>query len=412
MADNTQTAEQKAAAPKPSMPTGGEVMAIIPQSLSEIAQVANMVITAGIAPNSLVQKPKTNATDAEIMDIAKRNTNAVATAIMAGAELDLPPMASLRMLSVINGKPALYAEGNIAVIRKKRDIDGSKIAEYIKCGIEMRWEYKCPYCDKVRKNEEDVRKHIAHSHPDDDPTEHGIAILSDSTFGWCEAKRRDTGEIFREEFSIGDAKTAQLWDQRPEVQAEVWEWNEAKRKREPINKTIPNPAPWFRFWKRMLIWRPTGYCLRWLFADVLGGITDEYEARDIMPMIDITPPKADRLEPPMPPTTPADETGEEHNSENNSPKTAQQETQQDQPAAGEVDGSAPTTEESSTLFPDPPPVNVEAILTKLDEDLGFTTSIIEQNETWEEARLDEVLDNESMARAKIIRENHRKRFED
>jgi hypothetical protein len=42
-----------------------------------------------------------------------------------------------------------------------------------------------------------------------------------------------------------------------------------------------NDAPWHRYPKRMLAWRAAGYCLRELFADVLGGISDEFEAREI-----------------------------------------------------------------------------------------------------------------------------------
>ncbi|WP_245290202.1 MULTISPECIES: hypothetical protein [unclassified Shinella] len=64
--------------------------------------------------------------------------------------------------------------------------------------------------------------------------------------------------------------------------------------------------PWYRFPKRMLAWRAAGYCLRELFGDVLGGIRDEFEAREIADaeeMRDITP--AGRAAPPKPPAPPA-----------------------------------------------------------------------------------------------------------
>jgi hypothetical protein len=55
----------------------------------------------------------------------------------------------------------------------------------------------------------------------------------------------------------------------------------------------------------MLAWRAAGYCLRELFGDVLGGIRDEFEAREIAEadeMRDITP--AERPAPPKPPAPP------------------------------------------------------------------------------------------------------------
>jgi len=60
----------------------------------------------------------------------------------------------------------------------------------------------------------------------------------------------------------------------------------------------------------MLQWRPTGYCLRTLFADILMGITDEYEAREIAGMSgfpDDLDPAGQRFATVMPPSPPKDE---------------------------------------------------------------------------------------------------------
>lgn len=302
----TETPERSIPRVPATMPVGGAVLAVVPQTVEEIQRVSNMVIAAGIAPQSLVKYVKDDADDGEKKALAQRNIASVSTAIMAGAEVGLPPMAALRMFTVINGRPALYADGNVAVVRKAKDGDGKRIAEYLKSGVQMIYDYSCPYCGKVRSSQEDVRTHVEHAHKEEDPTEPGLVTISDKTFGWCEAKRADTGEIFREEFSITDAKLAKLWDTREEVEREVWEYNEEKKKRLPVKKLLPNDAPWHRFWKRMLMWRPTGYCLRWLFADVLGGMPDEYEARDMGGgMIDITPqtppPSSGRPQPPQAP---------------------------------------------------------------------------------------------------------------
>jgi hypothetical protein len=123
--------------------------------------------------------------------------------------------------------------------------------------------------------------------------------------GFCEAKRLDTGEEKRVEFSQDDAIRARLWDERPTVRKQVWENKERVWK-----DGLPNDAPWYRFPQRMLAWRAAGYCLRELFGDVLGGIRDEFEVREIAEaeeMRDITPPAAaeNKPTPPKPPKPPA-----------------------------------------------------------------------------------------------------------
>lgn len=256
---------QQTKAPAAPMPAGGTVLAVVPQSVEEIQRVSNMVIASGIAPAGLVKKAKDTDSAEQVKLIAQMNIAAVATAIMAGAELGLPPMVALRSFTVINGRPALYADGNVAVVRKARSGDGTLICRYIRHG----W----------------------------DQTD------SDETTGaWCEAARNDNDEVHREFFSVADAKRSGLWDDKATVEGEVWAWDEAAKKRKPHKEQIPNPAPWHRFPKRMCMWRAVGYCLRWLFADVLGGMPDEYEARDIERMIDITPEPTTRPQPSGPKT--------------------------------------------------------------------------------------------------------------
>jgi len=199
----------------PALVVGGGVNAIVPQSIEEMWRVSKMVVLGGLAPKALVGK---KGGDEAI--------SAVAIAVMAGAELGLPPMVALRSFTVIGGRPALYGDGIVNVVRR------SKKAAYIRTGYDAA-----------------------------------------TGIGWCEAKRSDTGEEKRVEFSVDDAKRAGLWDERPTVKKQDWNtkaWND-----------VPNEAPWYRYPQRMQMWRAAGYCLRELFADVLGGITDEYEAREI-----------------------------------------------------------------------------------------------------------------------------------
>jgi hypothetical protein len=218
----------------PALNAGAQVGAIIPRSIEEMWRVSTMVVQAGLAPAALVGKKTGNEA-----------ASAVAIAVMAGAELGLPPMVALRSFTVIGGRPALYGDGIINVARR------SKKAAYIRTGYD------------------DAGK-----------------------FGWCEAKRSDTGEEKRVEFSEADARSAGLWDERTTVKRKGYDggWKDA-----------PNDAPWHRYPKRMLAWRAAGYCLRELFADVLGGITDEFEAHEIAAHdepVTISPPSP--MRPPSP----------------------------------------------------------------------------------------------------------------
>jgi hypothetical protein len=222
----------------PALAGGGNVMAIVPQTFEETFRVAKAVHMAGLAPAALIGKLEGDAA-----------ISAVTVAIMSGAELGLKPMVALRSFTVINGKPALYGDGLINVVRQS-----GKVA-YLRTGCDVR---------------------------------------DGQMIGWCEAKRNDTDEDKRVEFSQADAERAGLW----QTEAIVTKWNKWDKK----NEQKPNDSPWWRFPQRMLAWRAAGYCLRELFGDVLGGIRDELEAREIADaedMRDITP-----RQPPAPPVPP------------------------------------------------------------------------------------------------------------
>lgn len=223
----------------PSLVGGGHVAAIVPQTFEDTWRIAKAVYVGGLAPAALVDKK--SGEDA---------ISAVAVAIMSGAELGLKPMVALRSFTVINGKPALYGDGLINVVRMSGKVT------YLRTGCEVR---------------------------------------DGKMVGFCEAKRSDTGEDKRVEFSQDDATRAGLW----QTEAIVTKWNKFKSQ----NEQKPNDSPWWRFPQRMLAWRAAGYCLRELFGDVLGGIRDEFEAREIIDadeMRDVSPPS-----PPRPPSPPS-----------------------------------------------------------------------------------------------------------
>ena len=307
----------------PALMAGAQVGAIIPRSIEEMWRVSTMVVRAGLAPQALVGK-KTG----------EEAASAVAIAVMAGAELGLPPMVALRSFTVIGGRPALYGDGIINVARR------SKKAAYIRTGY-----------DEAGK------------------------------FGWCEAKRSDTGEEKRVEFSEADARAAGLWDDRKTVKRKGYDgqW-----------KDVPNDAPWFRYSKRMLAWRAAGYCLRELFADVLGGITDEFEAHEIAAHdepVSITPPSAPR--PPSPPP-------------------AQIAAHVEEAETIEHEQVVEETGEAIEAIQDGEPFDLDAFLSELDVSMSAGKTHDEVIQIWDDYDVEATLtgDDEAMQRAFDLRKPH------
>ncbi|SOC45722.1 hypothetical protein SAMN05892877_117111 [Rhizobium subbaraonis] len=283
----------------PSLAGGGNVMAIVPQTFEETFRVAKAVYLGGLAPSALIGKLEGDAA-----------ISAVTVAIMSGAELGLKPMVALRSFTVINGKPALYGDGLINVVRQS-----GKVA-YLRTGCETR---------------------------------------DGQMVGWCEAKRNDTDEDKRVEFSQEDAIRAGLW----QTEAVITKWNKWDKK----NEQKPNDSPWWRFPQRMLAWRAAGYCLRELFGDVLGGIRDEFEAREIADaedMRDITPRQPPA--PPMPPAPPSP-TVEDAN--------VVDVTAEEQPAEEQIDTAAFFEELEEALSGAMDEATVEEIWTALDPEGTF-----------------------------------------
>jgi hypothetical protein len=78
---------------------GASVTPIIPTSFDDVYRIANAVVQAGMAPRGI--------------DTAEKAT----IIIMHGLEVGLAPMAALQSISLINGKPGLYGDGMLAVVR-------------------------------------------------------------------------------------------------------------------------------------------------------------------------------------------------------------------------------------------------------------------------------------------------------
>lgn len=275
------------------MPAGGQVVAVVPQTVEEIFRLGKGIVQSGLAPYALTGKTDTD-------EKFNKAVSAVAIVIMAGAELGLPPMVSLRSFTAINGRPALYGDGLINVVRRSGRAKMLKVGYtgghdwrlFVRAGV-----LPAPEGDTPEELAEDRKRILALFE---------ALPIDDRTGGYCEAERGDSSETKAVIFTVAQAKKAGLWQTETMVDKEVWEGPSGSRK--AVTKKVPNDSPWFRYPERMLGWRAAGFCLRELFGDVLGGITDDWEAREIAGMVDITPQTPpERPSPPTPPAPPPEE---------------------------------------------------------------------------------------------------------
>lgn len=124
---------------------GGRIAAIVPQSFDDAWRIAKALAESGMTPKDISTPEKCLAI------------------IMAGAEIGMPPFQALQSFAIINGRPALWGDGMLAVARA----GGMKVSERIEGD-------------------------------------------GDGAVARCIATRPDGEEIERT-FSVSDAKAAGLW---------------------------------------------------------------------------------------------------------------------------------------------------------------------------------------------------------
>jgi hypothetical protein len=137
------------AAPRlPTLQAGGTVKAIVPQDFDGAWRIAVAVTKAGMAPKGLESPEK------------------AMVAIMHGMEVGLTPMAALQSIAVVNGRPTIWGDGAIGLVR------GSGKCEWIK--------------ERIDGHDDNM-----------------VAV--------CEVKRKGEDDPIRARFSVADAKKASLW---------------------------------------------------------------------------------------------------------------------------------------------------------------------------------------------------------
>lgn len=184
------------------------------QSLDDLWRFAKYIVAAKLCPKGF------------------ESPEAVVVALQLGAEIGLPPMASVQNITVINGRPSVWGDAPLGVVRSTGTLE--KFQEWY---------------------EEDGQR--CRGNP---------VKFNDSTTAFCVVQRKGYEEVIAS-FSVADAKRAGLW---------------GKTGRDG------QPTPWITNPARMLRYRARAFNLRDNYGDVLKGILTREEAADIPPERDIT----------------------------------------------------------------------------------------------------------------------------
>lgn len=191
--------------PKKAQLVANEKGYIAPKSVEEAARMAQAVIVGGLAPSSYNNDP-----------------GKIMLGLMSALEAGLPPLYGLRQIAIINGRPAIWGDGAMALVQSK-----NLIAEM---------------------HEEEVGGTL-----DEMP---GDLTKWPDTYGWeIRIRRRNQEGFYTGRFTVGDAKRAKLWLNAKKV-------------------------PWIEHPSRMLKIRARSFPLRDGFADALGGIAIREEVED------------------------------------------------------------------------------------------------------------------------------------
>jgi len=193
-------------------------------NMDELWRFATAVAKSGLAPKGI------------------EHPEAIFVALEMGLEVGLPPMAALQNIAVINGRPSIWGDAQLAVVRGTGDLE--EFAEW--------YEAKGT---KLPRNP---------------------ATFSDDTSAVCRVKRRGF-EAVEVGFSVAEAKTANLWGKS---------------------------GPWSQYPARMLRFRARSFALRDTFGDALKGLRAAEEVQDDPQELNVTPPPSSDAPVPAAPGAP------------------------------------------------------------------------------------------------------------
>jgi hypothetical protein len=178
-------------------------------NMDELWRFATAVSKSGLAPKGI------------------EHPEAIFVALEMGLEVGLPPMAALQNIAVINGRPSIWGDAQLAVVRGTGELE--EFSEWYEANG-----------TKLPRNP---------------------ATFTDDTAAVCRVKRRgyDPVEVG---FSVAEAKTANLWGKA---------------------------GPWSQYPARMLKFRARSFALRDCFGDALKGLRAAEEVQDDPQEVNVTP---------------------------------------------------------------------------------------------------------------------------
>lgn len=114
---------------RPQLVAGGKPQAIVPTTMDEAYRLAKAVCMARMAPKGL------------------DTPEACMIAIMHGLEIGLTPLMALQRIAVVNGRPTLWGDGAMALVR------ASGLCEYIRETMQGEGDNRVAICEAKRKGE-------------------------------------------------------------------------------------------------------------------------------------------------------------------------------------------------------------------------------------------------------------------
>jgi hypothetical protein len=112
-----------------AMAAGHSIKPIVPQTLEDVFRLANVIFISGLAPEAL-SKPES-----------------ISIALLHGLEVGLPPMMALQSIAVINGRPTIWGDGALGLVRAtglleefSETIDGTGDKMIARCTMKRRGE--------------------------------------------------------------------------------------------------------------------------------------------------------------------------------------------------------------------------------------------------------------------------------
>jgi len=205
--------------------TRSEIAPLVPTDYKSMVEMASVITESGLLPKSLADQKNPKA--------------AAFAAIQMGLEVGLPPMQAIQTIAVINGKPVIYGDGQMAIVENSGKLE--YISEFFE-GTEFEDDFTA-ICITKRVGQEK--------------------------------------ENLPSKFSVLDAKRAKLWS--PEETVTRY------KKGGDSSWQAENTAPWHKYPKRMLMYRARAFNLRDNFADCLLGLQHSAEEmEDVAEMKDIT----------------------------------------------------------------------------------------------------------------------------